>query len=218
VGYWSVKLPDDLGVLLDDGVEQLALELSSQQKKQLLDYVKLLLRWNKAYNLTAIRTENEMLVKHILDSLSVVPYFAASESIIDIGSGPGLPGIPLAICYPQAEVTTVDSNGKKTRFMQHAVTTLGLSNVTVLNQRAEQIAGEKKYAAVSSRAFTSIVDMVEKTAHLLQTNGQFLAMKGVYPTEELSDLPSGYKVSAVHVLQVPGLEAQRHLVEIALGH
>ena len=156
------------------------------------------------------------MVKHILDSLAVVPLFAGSESIIDIGSGPGLPGIPLAICYPQTAVTTVDSNGKKTRFMQHAVTSLGLSNITVLNQRAEQISADKKYAAVTSRAFTSLVDMVEKTAHLLQINGQFLAMKGIYPTEELSELPTGYKVTAVHQLRVPGLEAERHLVAIAL--
>jgi 16S rRNA (guanine527-N7)-methyltransferase len=176
----------------------------------------LLSHWNKAYNLTAIRDEGEMMVKHILDSLAAVPLFAGSESIIDIGSGPGLPGIPLAICYPQTAVTTVDSNGKKTRFMQHAVNSLGLLNITVLNQRAEKISINKKYAAVTSRAFTSLVDMLEKTTHLLQTNGQFLAMKGVYPTQELSELPAGYKVTAVHQLKIPGLEAERHLVAIAL--
>jgi 16S rRNA (guanine527-N7)-methyltransferase len=210
-------LPEDnLLALLEDGIAQLQLDLSSDQKKKLLDYVKLLSRWNKAYNLTAIREEDEMMVKHILDSLTVVPLFAGSESIIDIGSGPGLPGIPLAICYPQTAVTTVDSNGKKTRFMQHAMTSLGLSNITVLNQRAEKISTNKKYAAITSRAFTSLVDMLEKTTHLLQTDGQFLAMKGVYPTQELSELPAGYTVTAVHQLKIPGLEAERHLVAIAL--
>ena len=207
---------DNISALLENGVVQLPLDLSVAQKKTLLDYVKLLSHWNKAYNLTAIRDEGEMMIKHILDSLAVVPFFAASESIIDIGSGPGLPGIPLAICYPQTAVTTVDSNGKKTRFMQHAVTSLGLLNITVLNQRAEKIPSDKKYAAVTSRAFTSLADMVEKTAHLLQAKGEFLAMKGVYPTEELSELPAGYKVTAVHQLKVPGLAAERHLVAIAL--
>jgi 16S rRNA (guanine527-N7)-methyltransferase len=217
VVYWSGRLPEDnLSALLEYGVVQLQLDLSSEQKKKLLNYVKLLSHWNKAYNLTAIRNEGEMMIKHILDSLAVVPLFEGIESIIDIGSGPGLPGIPLAICYPQTAVTTVDSNGKKTRFMQHAVTSLGLLNVTVLNQRAEQISIDKKYAAVTSRAFTSLVEMVEKTAHLLQTNGQFLAMKGIYPTAELSELPVGYKVTAVHQLKVPDLEAERHLVAIAL--
>jgi 16S rRNA (guanine527-N7)-methyltransferase len=210
-------LPEDnLLVLLEHGAKQLQLDLDNEQKKKLLDYVKLLSHWNKAYSLTAIRDEDEMMVKHILDSLSVVPFFAGRESIIDIGSGPGLPGIPLAICYPIAAITTVDSNGKKTRFMQHAVTKLGLSNITVLNKRAEQLSADIKYAAVTSRAFTSLTDMLDKTNHLLQTNGQFLAMKGVYPTEELSGLSAGYKVTAVHELKVPGLVAERHLVAIAL--
>jgi 16S rRNA (guanine527-N7)-methyltransferase len=210
-------LPEDnLSALLEDGVNKLKLELSNIQKKKLLNYVELLSHWNKAYNLTAIRDEGEMMVKHILDSLAVVPFFKDIDSIIDIGSGPGLPGIPLAICYPQTTVTTVDSNGKKTRFMQHAVISLDLVNMTVLNQRAEKISPDKKYAAISSRAFTSLADMVEKTSHLLQTKGKFLAMKGIYPTQELSELPTGYKVTSVHQLKIPGLEAERHLVAIAL--
>ncbi|MFT4998500.1 MAG: 16S rRNA (guanine527-N7)-methyltransferase [Flavobacteriales bacterium] len=209
-------LDNNLSALLEHGVAQLQLALDSEQKKKLVDYVKLLSHWNKAYNLTAVRDEGEMMVKHILDSLSVVPFFAGRESIIDIGSGAGLPGVPLAICYPMAAITTVDSNGKKTRFMQHVVTHLGLSNITVLNKRAEQLAAEKKYDAVTSRAFTSLTDMLAKTNHLLQNKGLFLAMKGVYPTEELSELPTGYKVTAVHELKVPGLAAERHLVAIAL--
>jgi 16S rRNA (guanine527-N7)-methyltransferase len=209
-------LDNNLSALLEHGVAQLQLALDSEQKKKLMDYVKLLSHWNKAYNLTAVRDEGEMMVKHILDSLSVVPFFAGRESIIDIGSGAGLPGVPLAICYPMAAITTVDSNGKKTRFMQHVVTHLGLSNITVLNKRAEQLAAEKKYDAVTSRAFTSLTDMLAKTNHLLQNKGLFLAMKGVYPTEELSELPTGYKVTAVHELKVPGLAAERHLVAIAL--
>jgi|TARA_B110000902_G_scaffold266241_2_gene353230 16S rRNA (guanine527-N7)-methyltransferase len=209
-------LDNNLSALLEHGVAQLQLVLDSEQKKKLVDYVKLLSHWNKAYNLTAVRDEGEMMVKHILDSLSVVPFFAGRESIIDIGSGAGLPGVPLAICYPMAAITTVDSNGKKTRFMQHVVTHLGLSNITVLNKRAEQLAAEKKYDAVTSRAFTSLTDMLAKTNHLLQNKGLFLAMKGVYPTEELSELPTGYKVTAVHELKVPGLAAERHLVAIAL--
>jgi 16S rRNA (guanine527-N7)-methyltransferase len=209
-------LDNNLSALLEHGVAQLQLALDREQKKKLVDYVKLLSHWNKAYNLTAVRDEGEMMVKHILDSLSVVPFFAGRGSIIDIGSGAGLPGVPLAICYPMAAITTVDSNGKKTRFMQHVVTNLGLSNITVLNKRAEQLAAEKKYDAVTSRAFTSLTDMLAKTNHLLQNKGLFLAMKGVYPIEELSELPTGYKVTAVHELKVPGLAAERHLVAIAL--
>jgi 16S rRNA (guanine527-N7)-methyltransferase len=209
-------LDNNLSALLEHGVAQLQLALDREQKNKLVDYVKLLSHWNKAYNLTAVRDEGEMMVKHILDSLSVVPFFAGRGSIIDIGSGAGLPGVPLAICYPMAAITTVDSNGKKTRFMQHVVTHLGLSNITVLNKRAEQLAAEKKYDAVTSRAFTSLTDMLVKTNHLLQNKGLFLAMKGVYPIEELSELPTGYKVTAVHELKVPGLAAERHLVAIAL--
>ncbi len=199
---------------LTQGIDQLGLDLSVDKINRLLDYIKLLSHWNKAYNLTAVRSLSAMIDKHILDSLSVVPFFAEHKSIIDIGSGPGLPGIVLAICYPNTTVTVVDSNGKKTRFMQHAASHLQLPNVTVINQRAENIDSEQQYSTVTSRAFSSLADMLEKTAHLLLPGGRFLAMKGVYPTEELSELPQGFKVCAVHEVQVPGLAAQRHLIAI----
>lgn len=196
------------------GLAQLSLALSDQQLSALFDYLALLQKWNRAYNLTAIREPGEMLRLHLLDSLSIAPW-VRGEHIVDVGTGPGLPGIPLAICYPERTFTLLDSNGKKTRFLFQAKNSLGLANVQEVQSRVESYRPERRFDAVTSRAFTSLSDMVEKCSHLLAEGGHFYAMKGQYPERELSELPKHYNVIASHQLNVPGVEGQRHLVEIA---
>jgi 16S rRNA (guanine527-N7)-methyltransferase len=178
-------------------------------------YVQLLDKWNKTYNLTAIRDPKEMIPLHILDSLVIGPYLHGNR-LIDIGTGPGLPGIPLALAYPEKTFFLLDSNGKKTRFLTHVQHTLGIKNITVLQERAENFKPSELFDSVLSRAFASLADMVTMTAHLCAPDGRFLAMKGQYPEEELNNLPAGFTVEAVHPLQVAGLEAQRHLVVLRI--
>ena len=203
----SLKAP------LQQGLEQLSLELSDHQQQQLLDYLSLLQKWNKTYNLTAIREPVAMLATHLLDSLSIAALIEG-ERFIDVGTGPGLPGIPLAILFPQRTFVLLDSNGKKTRFLFQARTMLGLANVTEVQSRVERYQPEQLFDGVISRAFTNIVDMVDKCQHLLAPSGCFYAMKGQHPLEELSALPKNYKVDASHPLKVPLVEGQRHLIEI----
>lgn len=201
------------------GAEQLGLRLTEQQADLLLDYMALLIKWNKAYNLTAVREPEAMLRKHLLDSLSLQPLLnkhSSPQRLIDVGTGPGLPGIPLAILNPDKQFDLLDSNGKKTRFMVEACNRLGLSHTCVHHSRVEALQPSAPYDAVLSRAFASIEDMVNSSKHLLSPKGLFLAMKGVYPAEELSALPKPYIVLACHELQVPGLNEQRHLV--VMGH
>lgn len=198
---------------LRDGLEQLLLQLDDQKIRLLLEYLALLEKWNKAYNLTAIRDQQQMLQLHLLDSLSIAA-LVNGERIIDVGTGPGLPGIPLAIIYPERQVSLLDSNGKKIRFLFQVKTALGLANVKEIQCRVESYQPEQLFDAVTSRAFTSLVDMAEKCEHLLTPRGHFYAMKGQYPTEELSALPKKYKVIDSHVLQVPGVDAERHLIDI----
>lgn len=195
---------------LSKGIQQLGLDINEQQKDQLLRYLNLLIKWNKAYNLTAVRDPLEMIDRHLIDSLSVVPYIKANR-LIDVGSGPGLPGIPLAICHPELDVTTLDSNGKKTRFQLQAKTELGLNNLTVINERVENCNFEP-FDQVISRAFASLQDMINWTHQLCHHEGVFLAMKGLYPEEELSALPDGYELKTCYPLDVPGTEGERHLL------
>lgn len=197
---------------LQRGVQQLGLNLNDDQVAQLLAYLQLLIKWNKAYNLTAVRDPLEMVNRHLIDSLSVVPYISG-ERIIDVGSGPGLPGIPLAICYPEMAVTTLDSNGKKTRFQLQVKGELGLTNLEVVNARVENCNFEP-FDQVISRAFASIEDMINWTHQLCSEQGVFLAMKGLYPEEELATLPEQYELKRCHQLQVPGTEGERHLLVI----
>ena len=204
----------DLEQQLRAGALQLGLSLTDKQVATLLDYLALLQKWNRAYNLTAIRDPGDMLQRHLLDSLSIANHIAG-ERIIDVGTGPGLPGIPLAICFPERDVTLLDSNGKKTRFLFQAINTLKLSNAREVQSRVEAYRPEPRFQAVVSRAFTSLRDMTEKCAHLLAEGGRFYAMKGQYPQRELSELPKHYNVIASHRLNVPGVDGQRHLVEIA---
>lgn len=195
----------------------MGVDYTSLQRDQLLAYLKLLISWNKAYNLTAIRDPAQMIALHLLDSLTVLPH-VTGEHLIDVGTGAGLPGIPLAIMYPDKQFTLLDSNGKKTRFLFQVRCHLGLTNVTEIQSRVEQHQPRKCYDAVLSRAFTSIADMVDKCHHLLAAQGVFLAMKGKFPQSELSEVAKDYKVETSHTLQVPGVEGERHLIVIGRCH
>jgi len=196
--------------LLVKHTNNLALVLSDEQIDSLITYLQLLVKWNKAYNLTAVRDPAEMVSRHLVDSLSILPYVKGPR-IIDVGSGPGLPGIPLAICRPDLAITTLDSNGKKTRFQNQVKVEMGLTNLTVINGRAEQCSAEP-FNEVISRAFASISDMIHWTAQLCRPDGVFLAMKGIYPDDELAQLPDIYEVKNSFNLDVPGTEGARHLL------
>ncbi len=188
-------------------------ELGAIQFEQLQAYLSLLQRWNKVYNLTAVRDPAQMLPLHLWDSLSVAQ-LVCGENCLDVGSGAGLPGIPLAIMYPQRAFTLLDTNGKKTRFIQQAALELGLNNVTVIHSRVEQWQPAHKFAAIVSRAFASLSDFVTVSAMHLQDDGVLYAMKGRYPSQEIDALPSGWSVVNAHHLVVPDLDAERHLLEL----
>lgn len=194
------------------GISGLKLELSEQQIDLLMTYLQMLIKWNKAYNLTAVRDPSEMVDRHLVDSLSILPHLT-DDALIDVGSGPGLPGIPVAICKPEIAVTTMDSNGKKTRFQLQVKAELGLDNLTVVHGRVES-SDVKPANQVISRAFASIEDMVTLCKDLCTEQGVFLAMKGQYPEDELKALPTGYQLQDSHRLVVPGTEGERHLLII----
>jgi 16S rRNA (guanine527-N7)-methyltransferase len=202
--------------LLNQGIEQLALTLNPQQVQQLIDYVLLLVKWNKAFNLTAIREPRQMLIKHILDSLSVHQYIADQQHILDVGTGPGIPGVILAICYPQKQFTLLDSNGKKIRFINQAIQSLQLANCTAVKERVEdfEIENEQKFDVIISRAFTALHQMVKVCQHLVNDQGLMLAMKGTYPEPDQQPIDSNWKITQVHKLAVPYLDEQRHLVTV----
>ncbi|WP_444959006.1 16S rRNA (guanine(527)-N(7))-methyltransferase RsmG [Microbulbifer sp. ZKSA002] len=196
-----------------EAAAQMSVVLSDRQQDQLLEYLALFARWNSAYNLSAIRDPEQMLERHIIDSLSVVN-LCGEGSLIDVGSGGGLPGIPLAIVHPERAVTLLDSNGKKTRFLFQVASTLPLPNITVVNERVEAFVPEQPFAGVVSRAFASIEDMVNGSEHMLAPRGRFYAMKGKLPEDELSALPKGIKVEQVHRLSVPGCDGERHMIQL----
>jgi 16S rRNA (guanine527-N7)-methyltransferase len=198
--------------MLHAGVTALNLNLSAEQEQKLLAYVALLDKWNKVYNLTAVREPEAMITQHLLDSLAVLPQLGAAKTLVDVGAGAGLPGIPLAIARPDLQVTLSDSNHKKTAFMQQACVELGLSNATVVCERVERVQLAQKADAVISRAFSDLKEFARLASHLLVPGGRLLAMKGVYPHEELAQLPANIKAERVIPLTVPGLDANRHLV------
>lgn len=204
---------EELAELLHAGLEVLRLPLSAAQREGLLAYVFLLVKWNTAYNLTAVREPREMVTRHLLDSLAVVPYLSGTR-LIDVGSGAGLPGIPLALACPERTVVLLDSNGKKTRFMTQAVAELGLGNVSVVHSRVEAYVPERRFDLVISRAFASLAGMLRATGHLLAEGGRVLAMKGACPAAELDALPAGFVLEEIIWLQVPGLDAERHLISL----
>jgi len=188
------------------------MELSDDKIDLLLAYHALLVKWNKAYNLTAVRDPEEMIRRHLLDSLSIIPY-VTGDRILDVGTGPGLPGIPLAICFPEKTLVLLDSNGKKTRFLTQAKIELGLTNMTPVQSRIESFSSEP-FDSITSRAFATLKDMVDGSIHLLKENGFFYAMKGLYPTDEIGELDNRTTVVDCFALHVPGEEAERHLVKI----
>ena len=197
---------------LEAGLAALSLDLALASP--LLAYVALLARWNATYNLTAVRDPREMIAKHLLDSLAMQPFVRGLGTLADLGTGPGLPGIPLAIATPSLHVTLVESNGKKARFLREAVRTLGLANVDVAESRIEAYRPDTTFDAITARALATLPLILELGGHLPGPQGRLLAMKGVLPADEIAALPAGWRLAAVHPLRVPGLDAERHLVEI----
>ena len=200
---------------LQRGCDALGLQCDAGQRQQLLAYLQLLHKWNAAYNLTAVRDPEQMVTRHLLDSLAVAPYLPAGNAI-DVGTGAGLPGVPLAIVFPQRQFALLDSNGKKTRFLFQVKTALSLDNMQVHHQRVESFQPSGSYDVVLSRAYASLRDMVSSCRHLLAPGGRFLAMKGSLDPGELDQVAASCEVLAVHALAVPGLDEQRHLLELAL--
>ncbi|MCW4455871.1 16S rRNA (guanine(527)-N(7))-methyltransferase RsmG [Flavobacterium sp. MXW15] len=204
------SLPAGVAAELERGLQAMGLDAATLAPP-LLAYLALLARWNRTYNLTAIRDPHEMVTRHLLDSLAMAPH-VESGSLADLGTGPGLPGIPLAIARPQLQVTLVESNGKKARFLREAVRQLGLGNARVAESRAEALAEPEAYDHLTARALDTLAGIVAVGGHLLRRGGTLLAMKGVYPHEEIAQLPPDWEVAQVLPLQVPGLTGERHLV------
>lgn len=200
---------------LQRGSSLLGITLCEEQQKMLLRYIELLSKWNQAYNLTAIRDPAQMVSRHLLDSLAIAEHCAGNR-LLDVGTGAGLPGIPLAIMFPDKDFHLLDSNGKKTRFLFQVKTTLGLDNITIHHARVESFQTHELFDVVLSRAFASLLDMVANCGHLLSDGGRFLAMKGSYPQRELLEIDNLCVVRSVDLLAVPGLAEQRHLVTMTL--
>ncbi len=186
-------------------------DFSDEIQNQFIEYLDLLNQWNRVFNLTAIRDGKESVMLHILDSLAIRDYLHGKR-IIDVGTGAGLPGIPLAITCPDKQFVLLDSNNKKTRFLSQVMYDLQIKNIEVVHARCEDFHPEKLFNSILSRAFASIKVMLESTQHLLHPKGRFLAMKGVYPEPEINDVPEQFKLLKVHKLEVKGLNADRHLV------
>ena len=203
-----------MSIELAQGLAGLNLDLPVETQGQLLAFRDLLLKWNKTYNLTALRDPQQAISHHLLDSLAILPHVAA-EPLLDVGSGGGLPGIPLAIVRPALSVRMVDAVQKKATFLQQAAIELGLRNVAVNHARIEDLTGQ--YAQISSRAFAELKLFVELTRHLLAPGGRWLAMKGVRPDDEIAALPADIVVEQIIPLQVPGLDAERHLIILKAG-
>ena len=199
---------------LSAGLAELGIDLSADQQDKLLAFRDLLLKWNKTYNLTALRDPEQAISHHLLDSLAILPH-VGSGPLLDVGSGGGLPGIPLAIARPELSVSMVDTVQKKATFLQQAAIQLGLKNVTTHHARVETMAGQ--YAQISSRAFAEIGLFISLTRHLLAPGGRWLAMKGIRPDDEIAALPADIFVDQIIPLHVPGLNAERHLIILKAG-
>jgi len=199
------------------GAAQLGIPLSTAQAGQMLRLLDELDDWNQRMNLTAIRERGQQITKHLLDSLAVHGYLRGDQ-VADIGTGAGFPGLPLAVALPEHHFTLIDSTAKKLKFVEHAAQTLGLRNVQTVHTRAENFRPKERFDAVVSRAVGPIETFVTRSGHLCVGGGRLLAMKGRYPTDELQHIPNGWKLAAVHRLNIPGLDEQRHLVELCRSH
>jgi 16S rRNA (guanine527-N7)-methyltransferase len=203
-----------LADVLKQGINSLKLDLGGDQVEKLLDYLALLNKWNSVYNLTSVRDPMQMVTLHVLDSLAALPAFAGAANVLDVGAGGGLPGMVLAISRPDMKVSMIDTVHKKTAFLNQVKAELGLSNVTVYTKRVEQLEVKTKFDVITSRAFADLSDFVNWSGHLLQEGGRFIALKGTAPAEERERLPEPWKVQKLEPLEVPGLDAERHLVYI----
>ena len=203
---------------LRDGAKALSLDLPEPQIDKLLDYLALLHKWNAVYNLTAVRDPAQMLTQHLLDCMAALPVFAGASCVLDVGSGGGLPGIVLAIwaqhAEPPMQIHLIDTVQKKTAFLTQVKAELRLSNVHVHTGRVEQLAAETSFDVITSRAFASLKDFIDGSGHLLRPDGEMIALKGQAQDEELANLPAGWKVGRLQRLNVPGLNAERHLVRL----
>jgi 16S rRNA (guanine527-N7)-methyltransferase len=195
------------------GLDELGLQCSEQEVRKLLNYLQLLEKWNSSFNLSGIADIESMLSRHLLDSLSLHSHLSGN-CFADVGTGAGLPGIPLAILNPKKHFALIDSNGKKTRFLFHVKTVLSLENISIVNCRIEHYQSPQQIDMVMSRAFSSLADLAELTRHLLAPGCRLLAMKGRYPEQEIESLPDDFEVTRVEKLEIPGDETQRHLIEL----
>lgn len=205
---------NELLEILHQGLIEMDQPLDRQKEVQLIQYIDLIAQWNRVYNLSSIRDVDTMVTRHLLDSLSIVKYIKG-QTILDVGTGAGLPGIPLAIAMPDHQFVILDSNQKKTKFLQHTCYQMRLRNVRVVNQRVEEYKADPLFDSVVSRAFSTLRDFMTQSQHLVKPNGQMLAMKGVYPLTELQEIAAPFKLIEVYPLKVPKLDAERHLVEIS---
>ena len=204
----------NLALGLADGLFKLGIAVPADAQARLIKYVSLIEKWNKVHNLTAIRDPEAMLAHHLLDSLAVLPHLGAARSLADIGSGAGLPGIPMAIANPDLAVTLLDSSHKRQAFQQQCKAELGLANVTAIHSRVEDFKAEPGFDIVISRAFSDLAEFVTAARHLCAPGGCLLAMKGLHPFEEIARLPSDVRLRSVTELHVPGLNATRHFLAI----
>jgi len=195
---------------LRQGLAEMGVDLAPAAQEKLLAYATLLYKWNKTFSLTALREQDKAVSHHLLDSLAILPFVPAGN-LLDVGSGGGMPGIPLAIAHPGLQVTLLDSNSKKTAFLRQAAIELGLPNISVHCGRVEKYHSASGFAAITSRAFAELADFVSLSRHLLAADGRWLAMKGVWPKDEIARLPSDIRVEGVYPLTVPGVEGERHL-------
>lgn len=197
---------------ISKGVAEMGLVLDEPAAARFADYLRLIEKWNRVHNLTAVRETRQMVVLHLLDSLSLLPHLKGARTLLDVGTGAGLPGIPIALALPALEVTLLDSSHKKTTFLEQAKAELGLDNVAIACERVEQWRPGRTFDVVVSRAFADLAEFVAQAHHLVAPEGRMLAMKGVYPFEEIARVPASHRVADVKELRVPALDAKRHLV------
>ncbi|NTS76245.1 16S rRNA (guanine(527)-N(7))-methyltransferase RsmG [Catenovulum sp. SM1970] len=204
-----------LATRFDQLLAQTTIQITDEQRQQLLALVEMLNKWNKAYNLTSVRDPKEMLIRHIMDSIVLAEHLPQQSKLIDVGTGPGLPGLPLAIMMPDTEFTLLDSLGKRIRFIRQACFEIGIKNVTPVQSRVEEHQPEQGFDGVLSRAFASLADMLSWCHHLPSEKGKFFAMKGIYPEQEIEQMPTGFKLDQSIELNVPELDEQRYLLQLS---